>query len=130
MPGSPQVAPCELSHVASRAVLQQIEELEQWWRGQRAAAVVPWNDLALRLRDLRQSLAAEFVDAEATAEAASRALGGSEQPLQKLISNHAVLLAEIDQLIVRLIACEQGIDSWSDSECALTKLLGRLRQAT
>jgi len=98
---------------------QATTELRSWWEQCRGATTPPFEELCRRILELRDLLRAHFHDEES----ADHTLGVDDLPFPS--NTRAILLADIEKLIVRLRACHPGMDCWADAELAIDRFLAR-----
>ncbi|HVJ67645.1 MAG TPA: hypothetical protein VM510_06670 [Caulifigura sp.] len=127
MPAKPTSSDCQLSQDGPDSLRTKIDDLERWWRSCSGDNVVPWEELAGRLHDLRSEVAAAFQDCETRQRSRPRGDAGSREQLDQLIGAHALLLADLDKLVMRLRLCEPGDDCCREAEDSLPKLFDRFK---
>ena len=101
-------------------VEQTTSDLRSWWSCQRGSLNPPFEELGRRILDLRDLLRSHFHDEES----ADHDLGVDDLP--KPANRRMVLLADLDQLVMRLRACHPGMDCWADAEHAIDRFLAKL----
>jgi len=97
-----------------------VAELRSWWDQCRGATTPPFQELSRRILELRELLRVHFHDEES----ADLSLGVDDLPEPS--NSRAILLADLDQLIVRLGYCHPGMDCWADAEQAIDRFLTKL----
>ena len=97
-----------------------VSELRSWWEQCRGATTTPFQELSRRILELRELLRTHFHDEES----ADHSLGIDDLPSPS--NNRAILLADLDQLIIRLRNCHPGMDCWADAEAAIDRFLTKL----
>jgi hypothetical protein len=104
-------------------LLDRLEGLRLWWAEIGNDETLPIDQLTSRLHDLRVSLASHFEREESTEHAG----GGDPQSahLDDQIRTHAMLVAELDQMIMRMRTCHPGMDCWADVAKAFNSWLAR-----
>lgn len=95
-------------------------ELRSWWENCRGATTTPFQELCRRILELRELLRAHFHEEES----ADHTLGVDDLPTPS--NERAILLADLDQLILRLRYCHPGMDCWADAEAAMERFLTKL----
>jgi hypothetical protein len=95
-------------------------ELRSWWENCRGATTTPFQELCRRILELRQLLRAHFNEEES----ADHRLGVDDLPTPS--NSRALLLADLDHLIIRLRNCHPGMDCWADAEAAIDRFLTKL----
>jgi hypothetical protein len=95
-------------------------DVRSWWEQCRGATTTPFQELSRRILELRELLRIHFHDEES----ADLTLGVDDLPDPS--NNRAILLADLDQLIIRLRNCHPGMDCWADAEQAMDRFLRKL----
>ena len=101
-------------------LLQEAISLQAWWYGFGTATTIPFEVLSQRILDLRQRIQVHFRDEELL----DHDEGVDDLPVPS--NERAVLLADLDQLILRLRVCQPGMDCWADAERAMERFFQKL----
>jgi hypothetical protein len=109
----------------SESLLVDADDLYRWWSDTGATSECPCEELSFRLHELRSRVAGHL-----EREAASYARSGDTERHPRRPSSivrDALLLAELDQLAMRLRLCQPGAESREAASRALKGCLRRLR---
>lgn len=109
---------------------RDVDALHDWWQECREYGVQRFGEMGARIEELRSRLAAHFAWEEeggylrGVLEVVPRLTKQGES----LRRQHAVFLAELDQLVATLRSCEPAFESWTEARKALDVVLERLEQ--
>jgi hypothetical protein len=110
-----------------RDLVERLDGLRLWWAEIAVDETLPIDQLLSRLHGLRVTLASHFEREEATEHASACDTDPSQTSahLDDQIRTHALLVAELDQMIMRMRACRPGMDCWAGVSKAFNSWLAR-----
>lgn len=115
--------PAEAIAGEQQDLLDRLDGLRLWWAEVGCDESLPIDQLMSRLHDFRVSLASHFEREESTEHAGD---GGTHSAhLDDQIRTHAMLVAELDQMVMRMRTCHPGMDCWADVSKAFNSWLVR-----
>jgi hypothetical protein len=106
-------------------LLDRLEGLRLWWSEIGNDETLPIDQLTSRLHDLRVSLASHFEREESTEHASAGDGDARSAHLDDQIRTHAMLVAELDQMIMRMRVCKPGMECWAGVAKAFNSWLAR-----
>lgn len=115
---SPPVSECS-QHAEC---LQSMEDLCCWWSQLGASNECPYELLRERLHDLRPQLVRFLASQHFPGEHAQKVVANDPD-----YQSDAMLIADLDQLVMRLGACRPGEECWADLSHAIGLFMSRLR---
>jgi hypothetical protein len=115
---------------AHEALRQTVEELRGWWQEVEQLGKPRFGEMGMRVETLKAKLAAHFKLEEAGGylkEPLNAAPHLAEQA-QRLLADHAAVLADLDRLSQRLEASPCEFDCWTAAWHELAAILARLEK--
>lgn len=110
------------------AVHQQIQDWKQWWMELKEYGIPHFGEMSLRLKKIRDILAAHFrheEDAECFPRI-KRISSADAIQIENLIQEHTTLLNELDGLVEKLADCGCDDLCWGEAGAMFEKYLERL----
>lgn len=106
-----------------------LEDLRLWWAEAASEGTPPYDQLLMRVHDLRQLMAAYFGEREqAWREAGEESSPAERDRLNWRIRRNAMLLADLDQMMGRMQMCGPDLDCWAEASRTFEVLLKKLRK--
>ncbi|MBX3443465.1 MAG: hemerythrin domain-containing protein [Planctomyces sp.] len=112
-----------------RDVLNQLAELRTWWAEAATESEPPFEPLCGHVLALRNRMSQHFQQEEAALRVAvdAGAEGVAAGQLHEMIRAHAMLLADLDQMLQHLRVCRPGMDCWADVSKTFDTMLSTLQ---